>query len=255
MTDLKRYHEEWTDLLSEHLAGALDPVVRGRLEDHLADCAECRGVYAELRAVMESAAALPGLAPPRDLWPDIAAAIAAEGAAGVAARGAASGTGDALVIELPTARAPRRAALGLGVRMSANPFGLAAAAAGLVLVTATATWWLAAPVPGTAGAGASPESADAAPVLAVDTGTPPEGLASELAALEAALQVARTSLDPNTVLVLERNLAVIELAIADSREALLLDPGNAFLSEHLERMYRRKLDYMQDAVRAVEWSG
>jgi hypothetical protein len=92
-------------------------------------------------------------------------------------------------------------------------------------------------------------------VLAVDTGTPPEGLADELAVLEAALQVARSTLDPNTVLVLERNLAVIEQAIADSREALVLDPNNAFLSEHLERMYRRKLDYLQDAVRAVEWSG
>jgi len=259
MSDLKRYHEEWTDLLSEHLAGALDPVVRGRLEDHLADCAECRGVYAELRAVMEGAAALPELQPPRDLWPDIAAAIAAEGAEGAATaahRGAAIGSGDPHVIELPTARAPRRPALGLDLaRLSANPFGLAAAAAGLVLVTATATWWLAAPVPGAAGAGNSPAAAGAAPVLAVDTGTPPEGLANELAALEAALQVARTSLDPNTVLVLERNLAVIELAISDSREALALDPGNAFLSEHLERMYRRKLDYMQDAVRAVEWSG
>jgi len=259
MTDSNRYHAEWTDLLSEHLAGALDPVGRGRLEDHLADCAECRRAYAELRAVVEGAAALPELAPPRDLWPDIAAAIAAAetGApAGAAARGASIGAGDPLVIELPTARAPRRPALGLDLaRLSASPFGLAAAAAGLVLLTATATWWLAAPVPGTADAGTSPEAADAASVLAVDTGTPPEGLANELAALEAALQVARTSLDPNTVLVLERNLAVIELAIADSREALALDPGNAFLSEHLERMYRRKLDYMQDAVRAVEWSG
>jgi hypothetical protein len=55
--------------------------------------------------------------------------------------------------------------------------------------------------------------------------------------------------------VLERNLGVIEQAIVDSREALALDPGNAFLSEHLERMYRRKLVYLQDAVRVSQWSG
>jgi hypothetical protein len=92
-------------------------------------------------------------------------------------------------------------------------------------------------------------------VIAADAGAPSDGLAAELAALEAALDVARTVLDPSTVLVLERNLGVIEQAIADSRQALAVDPGNAFLSEHLEGMYQRKLLYLQDAVRAVEWSG
>jgi hypothetical protein len=92
-------------------------------------------------------------------------------------------------------------------------------------------------------------------VLVADGGAPPADLASELATLEDVLEAARGTLDPNTVLVLERNLGVIEQAIVDSREALALDPGNAFLSEHLERMYRRKLVYLQDAVRVAQWSG
>jgi hypothetical protein len=134
--------------------------------------------------------------------------------------------------------------------------GLAAAAAGLVALTATTTWWLAAarPGPGATVARVTPSGA-AGPVIAADAGAPSDGLAAELAALEAALDVARTVLDPSTVLVLERNLGVIEQAIADSRQALAVDPGNAFLSEHLEGMYQRKLLYLQDAVRAVEWSG
>jgi hypothetical protein len=84
---------------------------------------------------------------------------------------------------------------------------------------------------------------------------PPAAMAGELAVLEDVLASARTVLDPNTVRVLERNLGVIEQAIADSREALVQDPGNTFLAQHLERMYRRKLVYLQDAVRLVEFGG
>lgn len=254
MSDTKRYHQEWTDLVSDHLAGDLDEHARAGLEAHLAECAGCRAVYAELRDVVVSAAALTPLEPPRDLWPGIAAAlISAEGSNSRAPGDTRSG--DAVVIELPTARAANRGRGGPGVGgLLGTRAGLAAAAAGLVLLTATGTWWLAAPPAASLTTGGASDSAGS-PVLAVDTGTPPEGLANELAVLEAALQVARSTLDPNTVLVLERNLAVIEQAIADSREALVLDPNNAFLSEHLERMYRRKLDYLQDAVRAAEWSG
>jgi hypothetical protein len=81
---------------------------------------------------------------------------------------------------------------------------------------------------------------------------PPAELAQELAALERLMDSARGALDPNTIRVIERCLAVIEQAIADSREALALDPGNAFLAGHLERMYRRKLVYLRDAVRFAD---
>jgi hypothetical protein len=100
-------------------------------------------------------------------------------------------------------------------------------------------------VVGGAGAGDAPATGD--------TGMP-NALSAQLRVLEDVLAAARATLDPATVLVLERNLNVVEAAIADSREALAADPGNAFLMEHLERMYRRKLIYMQDAVRVAEWA-
>lgn len=84
--------------------------------------------------------------------------------------------------------------------------------------------------------------------------TPPAGLADELVVLEEALNQARAVLDPNTVRVLERNLDVIEQAIEDSQRALLQDPGNEFLAEHLDRVYQRKLTYLRDATRVAEWS-
>jgi len=135
-----------------------------------------------------------------------------------------------------------------------RPIPLTAAAAALVAITAGTTWWIAGARTGV-GVDAIPvaETGVASPLTPVVAGSPPADLASELATLEEVLEVARGSLDPNTVRVLERNLSVIEQAIADSRQALALDPGNAFLTQHLERMYRRKLVYLQDVVRVVQW--
>jgi hypothetical protein len=73
--------------------------------------------------------------------------------------------------------------------------------------------------------------------------------------LEDQLAAVRDALDPNTLRVLERNMAVIERAIEDSRQALALEPGNEFLSRHLEQVYERKLDYLREAAAIADWAG
>jgi anti-sigma factor RsiW len=252
---MSRYHTEWTDRFSDYVAGELGDAGQSEVEAHLAGCGPCRDALAELRAVVAGARELGALEPPRDLWPGIASAIG--GPVRAPAR-----TADPSVIALPSARgavvSPTRAA---PVRWGGRA-GLAAAVAGLVAISVGTTWWVADMKMGSRRAADTALTTDAASgdiaggsVLASDAGAPPADLAYELATLEAVLEAARGTLDPNTVLVLERNLAVIEQAIADSREALAVDPGNAFLSEHLERMYRRKLVYLQDAVRVAQWSG
>ena len=96
---------------------------------------------------------------------------------------------------------------------------------------------------------------DFLPKLKLEVAVPDDALSDELASLEEVLEGARSSLDPNTVRVIERNLAVIEQAIADSQQALALDPENEFLTEHLERVYERKIEYLRDAARVVAWAG
>lgn len=230
----------WTDRLSEYLDGGLDADERASLEAHLAECERCRKALVGLREVVAQARRLPEAAPSEDLWPGIAAAI---GAPLRARRGA--------VIPLPTAE-PRAsfARASRGVTLTAPQ--LAAAAVLLVVTSVSATWW--------AGPGvAAREAQDAAPTgvmrLAVDGPPPPAGLAEELGALEDALATSSADLDPNTVRVIEKNLAVIQRAIDESRQALAVEPGNAFLVEHLERAYRRKLSYLREATRLVAWSG
>jgi hypothetical protein len=247
---MSRHHLEWTNRFSEYLAGGLGDAERADVEGHLADCGACREALADLRDLVTRAGELGALEPTTDLWPGIAAAL------GGRARPLPRPEGRA-VIELPSARTDAARALTerAGLEGFRRRIGLVAAAATLVALSVGTTWWVANATGGATEAlrlGGLPGNDG---VLSADSGTPPADLASELATLEEVLQAARGALDPNTVRVIERNLGVIEQAIADSREALLLDPGNAFLVEHLERMYRRKLVYLQDAVRVAQWSG
>lgn len=233
MTDT--YHEEWTDQLSEYLGDELDQRARARLDEHLAGCIRCREVLDGLREVVARARGAGQMQPMRDLWPEIASRLGEAPAS--------EEPGD--VIALPTAR--RRP-----VDLALSPVRLGAAAAVLVLATAGVTWWVASTTPSSGAAG------PAAPgTLTTVAGEPdiPQDLAVQLGMLEDILESARSTLDPATVVTLERNLLTIETAIADSRQALASDPDNAFLLEHLERMYRRKLVYLQDAVRVAEWAG
>jgi len=188
----------------------------------------------ELGRLVEQAREAPGMEPPMDLWPDIASAIAS----------IAPGS-ETEVIELPTAR----------TRVSGGPgrARLAAAAVLLIIVSGSGGWWAASSR--SARATSPPEDrSDVLGFASDDSGASPS-LAAQLRVLEEAVRDAHARLDPSTVEVLERNLVTIESAIADSRAALTSDPGNAFLSEHLERMYRRKLLYLQDVVQVAEWAG
>jgi anti-sigma factor RsiW len=231
-------HDEWTERLSAYLSGDLDPATRALVERHLAECPRCTETLAGLEHVVSLAREAPELEPARDLWPEIAASI------GSTTPGAET---DAEVIALPTARGRPASALGSRLR-------LAAAAVILVVASAGSGWWLAS---GSADPGPQQipgGGLDVVGVVSGDAGAPVD-LAAQLGVLEQIVASARETLDPNTVLILERNLNTIERAIADSRQALATDPGNAFLAEHLERMYRRKLTYLREAVRVAEWAG
>ncbi len=255
-------HPEWAERLSDFLDGGLEPAEHSRVEAHLEGCGDCRRVLEDLREVKSRAAALGPVEPSRDLWAGIAATIQAN-------PGPAADEG-ARVIALPTAEAPgreasspRRVADALprdGARrsgprrVSLSAGQLAAASVALVAASALVTW-TARPVPDAASrdaAAADVQESVIAPVARV--ASPPPALAAELAALERAVAEARGSIDPNTARVLERNLGIIEQAIADSRRALAQDPDNDFLAEHLQRVYERKLEFLRDAARVAEWT-
>ncbi|MEP6779268.1 MAG: hypothetical protein ABJC26_05205, partial [Gemmatimonadaceae bacterium] len=52
-------------------------------------------------------------------------------------------------------------------------------------------------------------------------------------------------LDSTTVFEIQRNLKIIDKAIADSRSALIKDPHSRFLSTQLNRALENKLDVLR----------
>jgi hypothetical protein len=231
-------HDDFVDRLSEYLDDELPEADRAEVAAHIAACAECAQIVAELSSVSCMAAALPVTAPERDLWPGIAERVMPSPAA--------------QVLHLP-----RR-------RISISVFELIAA--GIVLAVASgviATRWL---TPGanqtaaTQAASSSSASAadDVAPAANGEPGSlPARVIAASLddttydaavADLESVLRAERSRLDPSTVRIVEDNLAIINQALEDAQRALAADPADSFLGEHLAQTRRRKLDLLRRAA-------
>jgi anti-sigma factor RsiW len=226
--------DQWTDRLSDYLDGELLTGERTALEQHLLGCPACRATLAELRRVVARAQALDDTPPAADLWPAIARRIGG---------GAVSGRADVPdvpgVINLAERRARRR--------ISFTVPQLAAAGIALMLVSGGVVWNAlsrgAAPVAVTPAPPAIAPAPDGA--LAAWTGDASYDLV--IARLEQLLEQNRTALDTATVRVLEKNLEIIDRAIAEARAALAADPASAYLNHHLARTMRRKVDLLRQA--------
>ena len=72
-----------------------------------------------------------------------------------------------------------------------------------------------------------------------------------VADLEGVLTAGRGRLDSTTVRVIERNLATIDIAIAQAQRAVAADSANAYLNSHLAETMRRKLELLRQAAALV----
>lgn len=70
----------------------------------------------------------------------------------------------------------------------------------------------------------------------------------EIATLRGLMQQRRVQLDSATLAVIERNLAVIDSAIADSRRAIAADPSSPYLIELLNHSLQTKVELMRTAA-------
>jgi hypothetical protein len=59
-------------------------------------------------------------------------------------------------------------------------------------------------------------------------------------------------LPPETMAIVQRNLAIIDVAIAELEAALEQDPGNQELARMLVSTHRKKAELVERAVRAAE---
>jgi hypothetical protein len=223
-------HDAFTDRLSDYIDGELDPRQHSEVAAHLAQCPACREVANDLRAVAARAASLPDMAPQGDLWAGVSDRIGVES-------------------RRVTAFTPRG-----GRRFSFTLPQLAAAGLALMALSGSMVWLVKTgdpradfpPVDAVASLDPSPAASGTPAVAPVMFADPQfEGAVEDL---ERLLEAGRTRLDPQTVRILEENLATIDAAIAQSRAALQNDPANTFLNTHLAAAKQRKLALLRRAA-------
>ena len=266
--------ETQCDAFAERLADLLerdvDESARAALEAHALACADCGALLSDLRALRIDASSLPPLVPSRDLWEGISQRIDAPVIplrAGAVERGAlpirrwrrwASMSAAAALLVAATAASTYYLTVRFG---SAAPASAVATRAPVVSDTARAAPEIAA-VPTVAvadsakrGAPASKQTVRSAPAAPTPTvrlaSTKPSAeqvYTTEIARLRTIVERRRTQLDPVTIGVIERNLKVIDDAIAQCKLALTKDPASRFLMESLNNALENKVQLLRTAT-------
>ena len=252
--------DDFNAALAEYMDGTLDAPARSSMDAHRIDCAECAAFLADFTTIRAEAGKLPLLSPSRDLWAGIEARI------------------EAPVVQLPVAAGPdavvmHPAAHGTPVnvrrarRTRRTRWQIAAAATILVASTAGITWTVAlrtgAAGPGVASGSPQADSGfDAAMALTRNTSSLRNAsrpalnqmYEGEISSLRRIVDERRADLDSATTAILEKNLKVIDDAIAESKAALAKSPASAFLLDRLTDAYDSKLRTLR-AIAAMPQRG
>jgi len=192
--------------------GELDEAARLDVERHLERCDACRAAVEELRSLLRDAESLPrAIEPPRDLFPAIRSTLSRGGPHSRAWLGWA-GLAASLLILLTAA------ALFLGPREAQAP---AAAESPLPAASFATSRYLAAE----------------------------DEYRRATEQLLAALEERKAGLAPETVEVVERNLQIIDAAIAEVKTALDADPADSRNGEFLTALQRQKIQLLRRASR------
>lgn len=219
--------DETHPALDGFLDGDLGPEAWRRVEEHLASCDRCADELAGMRTLGERASALPReIAPPRDLWPEIAARLQRE----------RESDREVPVLAVEFGRSGRTPARVWAIRIAA---GLA-----LVFGSSALTARLLRGPDGAPPVAARPEPTSG---LASFASTEAQYLSS-VEALAAELESRRDQLPPSTVATVEENLLIIDRAIAEARAALAEHPQSAEIPLLLSGAYRQKVDLLRSAV-------
>ncbi|MBI4408799.1 MAG: zf-HC2 domain-containing protein [Gemmatimonadetes bacterium] len=227
--------------LHDYVDDALSPAERGAIEDHLAECASCREQVERLRALVGALAALPReVLPTHDLRPGIAARIAPRRpgrlAELLAPKSASTFWGPFADRTLWSARVP-----------------LAAAAVVLVVLSSVLTLLLVTPIRKKAAQVQAPaaQTAEAPAAVLAEFRGAEAGYLRAIGELESALGTRGSQLAPETIAILERNLRIIDAALAESRAALAQAPANPELARIILSTYEQKLELLRQAQRTI----
>ncbi|MGH7637698.1 MAG: anti-sigma factor family protein [Gemmatimonadaceae bacterium] len=272
--------DRFGDRLMDYLEQDMDVATRASIEEHAAACDECGALLADIRKLRVDAAHLPELTPARDLWTEIAARIEtpvvpigagsvattiastphrnrrrwlnsgliaasllAAAAIGYSARGTDQIAPQDDVVETRDVPSPPVVVPGpADTKVAQNDAPQAPTEGVIPRSGAPARPLINPPASGPSVAGTRPVEVQlAVAALSADYDR-------EIARLRILIDQRRSQLDPATVSVIERNLAVIDTAIAESHRAIANDPSGRFLLEFLNQSLQAKVELMRTAA-------
>jgi hypothetical protein len=219
------------DAIQELVDGTLGAIRRAELEQHLGQCEDCRKLLADLTKIRDVARTFERLTPPDRAWLQIAGRLRQAGR-----------------IQPATATADSRY----------QRYAILAIAAALLLAVAGSLFVL---LPRFRGGEASPAPSsaqqtnrgnaagdDAVQSVEAEFRLAEQHYQNAIAKLEEAARSNQSAIDPQTAAMLQKNLQIIDQAIAESRSALKAEPQSVPARDSLFEGLRRKVGLLQDTI-------
>jgi anti-sigma factor ChrR (cupin superfamily) len=225
------------ELLNAYADGSIDASDHADVERHLASCASCRQMIDDVREILRASGALELREPPVRVWLRVERAIGLErehatpiSASG--ARGFQPGGGRSSVLLWLAAAAALVFATAVGIRYVPSRGGGAGPS-------------------GPPAAGTTVAAGDAAQSVETELREAEAHYENAIKGLEQIANAEQNALDPRTAATLQKNLAVIDQAISESRAAVRSQPSSEPAQQSLVENFKAKIGLLQDTVALI----
>jgi anti-sigma factor RsiW len=221
--------------LNELVDGTLGPADRTEVERHLERCAACRRIVEDVRELGRAVDSLEVREPPVRTWSRVERAIRLE-------------------LEARAAEKPVTRAIQASVKTGSRLMWLGLAAAAIIVLAAALTLRFGrfgphpAPAPEAASQRVSSPNAQS---VEAELRQASEHYEKAIKGLEQIANSEQGSLDPRTAATLQKNLAVIDQAITESRAALHTEPNSEPAQQSLIDNFKTKIALLQDTVALI----
>jgi hypothetical protein len=224
--------QRYADAIQEMVDGTLGPIRRSELQIHLDQCDGCRALLQDLERIRDLAASLDRPIVPNRVWLQVAGRLRQEGR-----------IRPPVVVSVPKHRryvlVAVAAALLIAVGASLLMLLPLERGSGNQLATSRP-----ASGNGTPGAAVQIDQSD----IAAEFRLAEEHYQNAIAKLEEAAKSDQSAIDPQTAAMLQKNLQVIDQAIAESRAAFRSEPTSTPARDSLFEALKRKVSLLQDTI-------